>query len=256
MSCQLQNAKSYTDGRVLCRRFSSYEKIAVSLAKSIILHGRKSASSQSHNYGLSLLYEWQDSNYLGAAHGLVGILHMLISLTPAEWQTIDRGNEKYCQHVKDTILQLNQFCWASGNLDSSIRESHKVDRLVHWCHGATGHVILLVKASEVFQDDSFFESARQIATNVIWPRGLLRKGVGLCHGISGNAYALLAVGRKESSFVPKAQYFANFALDYLDNVELVPDRPYCVYEGLGGLCALVLDLSNNADNAKFPLYDI
>ncbi|KAJ3330810.1 hypothetical protein HDU76_004778, partial [Blyttiomyces sp. JEL0837] len=31
------------------------------------------------------------------------------------------------------------------------------------------------------------------AAEVVWQRGLLRKGVGLCHGISGNAFAFLAL---------------------------------------------------------------
>ncbi len=33
------------------------------------------------------------------------------------------------------------------------------------------------------------------AAQAVWERGLLCKGLGLCHGVSGNAYALLAAGR-------------------------------------------------------------
>jgi hypothetical protein len=33
------------------------------------------------------------------------------------------------------------------------------------------------------------------ASDVVWERGLLKKGVGLCHGISGNAYLFLYLFR-------------------------------------------------------------
>ena len=33
------------------------------------------------------------------------------------------------------------------------------------------------------------------AAELIWSDGLLKKGPGLCHGVAGNAYAMLAVWR-------------------------------------------------------------
>jgi len=79
----------------------------------------------------------------------------------------------------------------SGNLASNLGEER--DSLVQWCHGAIGHILLLVKAYEVFYDVEYLNSAELLAHEVVWPRGLLRKGLSLCHGISRNAYAFLAV---------------------------------------------------------------
>lgn len=38
--------------------------------------------------------------------------------------------------------------------------------------------------------DQVYLAAAERAGELVWQRGLLRKGPGLCHGISGNAYAL------------------------------------------------------------------
>ncbi|MFN9983080.1 MAG: lanthionine synthetase LanC family protein, partial [bacterium] len=56
------------------------------------------------------------------------------------------------------------------------------DELVQWCHGAPGHIFLLLRAHEVFKEDSYLELAKISSQSTIFNRGLLRKGVGLCHG--------------------------------------------------------------------------
>ena len=229
---------------------------AVLLAKSILVQGQQGAASfrrGSNQKSISLLWSWHQKPYLGAAHGVVGILQMILSLQSAELQKLEKQGG-YLSLIRSTINELDVFCFPSGNLDSSIHERPASDRLVHWCHGATGHVILLVKAYQVFGTDDYFNQARTIASDVIWTRGLLRKGVGLCHGISGSAYAFLAVGRHDPSFQEKAQSFAQFALDRLGDLELVPDHPYSLFEGLGGLCSLAMDLADPG-NAQFPLYE-
>jgi hypothetical protein len=38
--------------------------------------------------------------------------------------------------------------------------------------------------------DQAYLSAAERAGELVWQRGLLKKGPGLCHGVSGNAYAL------------------------------------------------------------------
>jgi hypothetical protein len=44
---------------------------------------------------------------------------------------------------------------------------------------------------QVFGEKTYLSAAYGCA-DVIWRRGLLKKGYGLCHGVSGNAYALMA----------------------------------------------------------------
>lgn len=42
----------------------------------------------------------------------------------------------------------------------------------------------------MFDDARYLEPLRK-SVDVIWRRGLLKKGYGICHGVAGNAYAFL-----------------------------------------------------------------
>jgi len=44
----------------------------------------------------------------------------------------------------------------------------------------------------VFRDEKYLRDAVECG-ELIWQRGLLRKGYGLCHGSAGNGYALLSL---------------------------------------------------------------
>ena len=242
-------------------------EIVVALAKEILEEGIRCAGECQRLYPgrrlPPLLWVWHDSLYLGAAHGVVGILHTLLSLAPSEMEQLNQTHD-ISQLIRKTIDFLNNdFCYASGNLQSSIkfdggdqkRTKAKKDRLVHWCHGATGHVLLLVKAYKIYNGAQYLVRAKEIAVNVLWKRGLLRKGVGLCHGIAGNAYGFLAIAQCENNdaFRKMAVCFAKFAIDHLDELEGVPDAPYSLYEGMAALCALVMDLANPSQS-HFPMY--
>jgi lantibiotic modifying enzyme len=53
---------------------------------------------------------------------------------------------------------------------------------------------MLIDAWKFFKDDKYLESLLKTG-EVIWKKGLLKKGNGICHGISGNAYALHSIYR-------------------------------------------------------------
>lgn len=138
--------------------------------------------------------------------------------------------------------------------------------------------MLLCKAYEVFHDAHYLRKAETICKEVVYPCGLLRKGVGLCRGISGNAYSFLTVYRarlleyqetqvlwhhqrksrneETQSYLQKAKNFANFAIDNLQSLEPIPVRPYSLYEGIGrGLSFLLLDLIK-PESSRFPCFEI
>lgn len=266
---------------------SSFGKdVVLSVIESILQEGQ--AKSKKYNGIMTLMWEWHGKVYLGAAHGIAGILHILlhyveeINVLTSLHQKKDQSTHKvdYLEMIENTICELNEkMCFAStGNLASSYE--NKSDKLVHWCHGGTGYVLLLVKAYEVFNKDFYLTRAKYIARNVIWQRGLLRKGVGLCHGISGNAYSFLAVyngmrlynirsGKPQLelglasicdrdddpiTWLEMAKKFASIALFRLSELEHRPDRPYSLYEGIAGLCSLLIDLHTPQD-ATFPFFE-
>lgn len=224
---------------------------ALDLASEILDEGRRYATDRP-NLRMPLLWQWHRAKYLGAAHGVVGILQTLLSLAPSEVEALDKSRGMV-ELVRQTIAALDGYCYPSGNLESSIKDGHRSDKLVHWCHGAPGHLLLLVRAYEVLGDETLLAKAKDVADQVVWPRGLLRKGVGLCHGVSGNAYALLELGRHDETYVAKARCFLEFAVDNLGELEYVPDEPHSLYEGLAALGCLVIDMAD-PENARFPLY--
>jgi len=71
--------------------------------------------------------------------------------------------------------------------------------LVHWCHGAPGWIPLFTQSelrNENFKIGAKHLSGIQIAElfgECVWKKGLLKKGVGLCHGIGGNGLVLYSL---------------------------------------------------------------
>ncbi|OMP04677.1 Lanthionine synthetase C-like protein [Corchorus olitorius] len=196
-----------------------------------------------------LMYEWHGKKYWGAAHGLAGIVHVLMDmeLKPDE-----------VEDVKGTLHYMIKNRFPSGNYPSS--EGSESDRLVHWCHGAPGVTLTLVKAAEVLGDKEFLQAAVD-AGEVVWKRGLLKR-VGICHGISGNTYVFLALYRLTGKveYLYRAKAFASFLSDRA--LELISegkmhggDRPFSLFEGVGGMAHLFLDMAEPSD-ASFPAYEI
>lgn len=59
-----------------------------------------------------------------------------------------------------------------------------------------------------------FQSAKKCA-DLIWRKGILRKGPGICHGLAGSGYALLLFYRltSEVKYLNRAKIFALIMLD-------------------------------------------
>lgn len=100
-------------------------------------------------------------------------------------------------------------------------------------------------------------SCRQ-AAELIWAKGLLRKGPGICHGVAGNGYAFLLMFRLtgEKQFLYKAMRFAQFLKDpQFKKYARTPDRPYSLYEGLAGTVCFLVDLLA-PESAAFPFMNV
>ncbi|XP_022943721.1 lanC-like protein GCL2 isoform X1 [Cucurbita moschata] len=197
-----------------------------------------------------LMFEWYGERYWGGAHGLAGILHILMDmeLKPDE-----------IQDVKGTLRYMIRNRFPSGNYPSS-EEDRGRDILVHWCHGAPGVALTLVKAAKVFGEEEFVQAAVD-AGEVVWRRGLLKR-VGICHGVSGNSYVFLSLyqltGKVE--YLYKAKAFACFLLDRAHRLIAEGemhggDSRYSLFEGVGGMAYLFLDMIEPS-MAKFPGYDL
>lgn len=128
-----------------------------------------------------LPWTWHGKEYLGAAHGTIGIISQCILSDPSTSELLT-----------DVLEQTLATQYPSGNFPSSNPPYH--DELVQFCHGAPGFVIALQPVLGYFSDRTKAHKqityAMQKAQDTIWERGLLTKDPCLCHGIAGNALAL------------------------------------------------------------------
>ncbi|KAK4387056.1 LanC-like protein GCR2 [Sesamum angolense] len=133
------------------------------------------------------------------------------------------------------------FLWASSFLNKNIgKETISSTRMeVKRIDLFTGAMELLVfaltlaKAAKVFGSEEFLQAAID-AGEVVWNRGLLKR-VGVCHGISGNAYVFLSLYQLTEGIMHGG------------------DRPYSLFEGIGCMAYLFLDMTEPSQ-ARFPSY--
>ncbi|KAF5354194.1 hypothetical protein D9756_007168 [Leucocoprinus leucothites] len=248
------------------------------VAHSIIRRGRNGAKTYQFEFGgarsPSLMWAWHGKRYLGGAHGIAGILQMLLrcpfplvsGYMPEIVQTID-----WLVTCQD---RAGNWPTRAPGLNETTSGGHE---LVQWCHGAPAMLILLstilrmavtpgiaTKLTERQQDR--FVVSLQRGCAVVYMRGLLRKGVGLCHGIAGSVYALLAASDvldspctvtnttppSSGTSTPAspsdhhAPYFtqaahlahlATYSTSLTKNGDMkTPDHPWSLYEGMAGMC--------------------
>uniref|UniRef100_A0A915DI62 Uncharacterized protein n=1 Tax=Ditylenchus dipsaci TaxID=166011 RepID=A0A915DI62_9BILA len=198
-----------------------------------------------------LTFYWHDKEYLGAAHGLSGILQILFGF----WDLLDDSSK---QDVVETLDWLLSTQSEDGNFPSSTSRIGSGNyELVHWCHGAAGVIHLLISAYIVLEKDKYLQAARKCA-ECIWLKGILRKGPGICHGVSGNAYAFLLMYRltQEENFVLRAKSFAAIMMNSgYQKLARTPDAPLSLFEGWAGSLCFLSDLANPMF-AQFPMVPI
>ncbi|XP_058058632.1 lanC-like protein 3 homolog [Anopheles bellator] len=221
----------------------------------IMRRGREYASKQ--RSASPLMYAYHDKEYLGAAHGVCAILHALLesrwflASEDGKFKNVYSAKVATIKNSIDYVLSLQR---GDGNLPTRA-DSDRM--LVHWCHGASGAIYLLAKAYLTFKEERYLEGCRKCA-NIIWARGLLRKGPGICHGVAGNGYAFLLMYRLtgERRYLYRAQKFAEFLTTSTFSARvLAPDRPYSLYEGLSGTVCFLVDILDPT-TASFPFMDV
>ncbi|XP_041119594.1 glutathione S-transferase LANCL1-like [Polyodon spathula] len=164
------------------------------------------------------------------------------------------SQDKLVGLVKPSVDFLCQLKFPSGNYPPCIGDTQ--DLLVHWCHGAPGVVYMLIQAYKMFGVDQYLSDAVQCG-EVIWQRGLLKKGYGLCHGAGGNAYGFLALYKltQDAKYLYRACKFAEWCLDYGKHGCRTPDTPFSLFEGMAGTIYFLADLLQPM-KSKFPAFEL
>ncbi|KAK7052535.1 Lanthionine synthetase c family protein [Favolaschia claudopus] len=237
------------------------------LAQSIIIRGQRGAAMYQQDMAGTayptppLMWSWHGKRYLGAAHGLAGILHMLL-LCPEDVIL------PYMDSILLTVEWLIGCQDIEGNWPAAAPTGHPTGttkELVQWCHGATGVILLLCTVLRCATTNSATPllgkviGAVQAGASLVYRHGLLSKGVGLCHGVGGSVFALLAVSdlldparkaiktktnaipsKETNYYLSRAVHLAQLATTHESYVARgdmrVPDHPWSLYEGMAGMC--------------------
>lgn len=208
-----------------------------------------------HRSRSPLMYAYYNTEYLGAAHGLSGILQMLLSFP--EFLSKNPEAEQTIKGAVDFLLSLQA---ANGNfppaMDEVTNPRSERDELVHWCHGAPGVIYLMAKAYITWKEDKYLKSCLRCG-ELVWKKGLLTKGPGICHGVAGNGYVFLLLYRLtgEPIHLHRALQFASFLFKDEFKSARTPDSPYSLYEGLAGTVCYLADLLQ-PENAEFPFFNV
>ena len=216
-----------------------------------------------------LAHAWRGKRYLGFAHGSCGIVTTLLqcleTFGDAVFEACDDVNATKAA-LDETVSSLLASSFADGNLPSSA-SSTSGNVLVQWCHGAPGLIVLLaqrlrmaIRAGESVASRDFLAHKTRVAAECVWRRGLTKKGPGLCHGASGNGYALLVAARALMPVDPiagrlleaRAKRFALWVSEHAAELATeLADAPGSLFEGLAGAVAFVADAADATD-AWFP----
>ncbi|VDP88982.1 unnamed protein product [Echinostoma caproni] len=232
------------------------DKDVFEICHAIIQSGKDYA--RQHFSPCPLMYAYHGVEYFGVAHGLAGILFTLM-----QFPDYLKTNPESEQLVRNSLAYMLQITPVdTGNLPSAMDEVSGLYRvspsemLVHWCHGATGAILVYMRAFILWKDPRFLVASRQCA-DLIWQKGLLKKGPGICHGVAGSGYAFLAMYRLvgEVTYLHRAAMFAEFMQSDTFQHARRPDFPYSLFEGLAGTACFYADLAKPSE-AAFPLMDL
>jgi serine/threonine-protein kinase len=151
---------------------------------------RLAASLSAHLESLAPIAKEPTLRFLGIAHGWSGIIYALLRWREATGFGTSAG----------LVARLDQLASAAEPTAVGLRwprlrrdgRSRSVDFVPSWCNGTAGFVHLWLIAERVLGDNGYRELASGAAHDALGP---VESGIDLCCGLSGRAYALLALHR-------------------------------------------------------------
>jgi len=197
--------------------------------------------------GCPLMYSWQKSKYIGAAHGMAGILYTLLCVDSYV------KNKEILPLIKESLSYLESLMLPNGNWGWFVEDESVNDSVVQWCHGAPGFAFLWCKAYQTLGDEKYLNLAK-ICAKTTWEYGLLKKGRSLCHGVTGNGYVFLELYKitKDLTYWHKALKFLEFCWSDTAREMDEPDTPWSLFEGVAAVPVFCCDVMDPEGSLGFP----
>jgi len=173
---------------------------------------------------------------LNPPHGLVGNVHVLRSAFEDRREALER-------ETADILARAAVH--EDGLANWPAREGGEPGHL-QWCYGAPG---ILVAAGEYLDEGLLLAGAE-----LVWRAGpsSMEKGSGICHGTSGNGFALLKVFERtgDEQWLDRARRFAMHALG---QVERRGTGRYSLWTGDVGVALYAADCIDGV--ARYPIVE-
>jgi hypothetical protein len=210
-----------------------------------------------------LLEEWRETvwvqdmygseaRYVGAGHGFAGNSMVLLAgadLLDGACRETDDGRPQVDKHVVEHVGErvvgriaatLSELAVVDGDLAQwpALADQETERKPVQWCHGSPGTVSSLRALPADRETDALLAAGGELT----WRAGALRKGVGLCHGTAGNAFALLAAAARtgDELWLQRARAFAmDAAADVAARREQDGRGRYSLFTGDAGVALLL-----------------
>ena len=202
-----------------------------------------------------LLDEWREfvwvqdlygetRRYTGAGHGFAGNAFVLLAGRELLGDRAGGVSDRIGAVFRELAVEQDGVAqWSPLADDATSR------RPVQWCHGSPGMITSLAGLPADDQTDRLLAAGGEL----VWRAGPLTKGVGLCHGTAGNAYAFLSLHARlgDERWLDRARMFAMDAAADAHRRRTASGRGrYTLFTGDIGV-ALLLRSCLNADPA-FP----
>jgi len=229
----------------------------MAIAQAIIRRGKE--NSRNPTKYMEWISPIEKGRWVGQSHGSAGVLRALLMVPKIlEDEDVKTSITNTIEHVL-----LTQF--PSGNFPSEYFNDTD-DVLVQWDHGAPGVMGMLIDAYRIFGKESYLQAAER-AADCVWKRGLVVKGLMLCHGITGNTYMQIYLGKHTGNpkYIWRALQFQRFIQSYpplWDPSKMRQPTPSPWYFYIGSyesaipLWADLASFSSEPSNWKMPLYDL
>lgn len=167
-------------------------------------------------------FTWHGKAYVGAAHGVAGILCQIILTRPG-----------LAPQLEEDIEKLLKAQFRSGNFPSSLPAGY--DRLVQFCHGAPGVItsLLSIRPHVSSKLQTKIDLAVERGRACVEERGVLTKEPCLCHGTAGNVLALEKSSLPGKRFLELTKEGAVRRAVHHGQVKM-SDHPESLWCGVGG----------------------
>lgn len=194
------------------------------------------------------VWSFVNKQYLGAAYGYVGIIYALLNA-----KSIISAEDM--ERLKLTAEWLAHRRTRKGLPIRFVHENPSPSKqpvLTHWCHGSPGALFMWVECYLTWHSVLFEESIYRAAQDTLvngW------KGIGLSHGVTGNALALYYVYKRtgNNKFRLSAHQFVRAVLREGPRGPSKPGWPVSLFEGDAGPICLAATIVTD-DIPFFPFF--